>query len=74
MVAVDDDMKSLLKAQEARVRRVQRAFQAAVVPSTQDFKSSIRINLIKDNEVATEDVNLAEKVSGSNDRSLKDEY
>ena len=43
-------------------------------PTAQDFKNLIRLNLIKNNKVTTEDVNLAEKVSGSNDRSLKDEY
>ena len=38
----------------------------------QDFKSLIKLNLIKDNEVTTEDVNLAEKLCRPNVGSLKD--
>ena len=38
----------------------------------QDFKNLIRLNLIKDNKVKTEDVNLAEEDCGPNVRSLKE--
>ena len=41
------------------------------MPSVQDFKSSMQLNSIKDDEVTTEDTNLAEKVCSLNARSLK---
>ena len=63
-----------MKVQEARVKRGCKAFQAADAPSLQDFKSFIRLNLIKGNKVTTEDANLAKKVHGPDARSLKEKY
>ena len=41
------------------------------MPSAWDFKSLISLNLIKNNKVATEGINLAEKICSPNARSLK---
>ena len=65
-------MKSLSKAQEARVKRERKAFQAEGASVVQDFKSLTRLILIKDNKVTTEDDNLAKKVCSPDVRSLKE--
>ena len=39
-------------------------YQALGMPTTMDLKAMIRINLIKDNKVTTEDITLVEKVYG----------
>ena len=68
---VEYNVKSLSKGQEAKVKRACKAFQAAGTSNLWDFKSFIRLNFIKENEVATEDIILAEKVCSPNPRSLK---
>ena len=40
-------------------------------PTVQDFKSLIKLNLIKDNEVTTENAILAEKIHSSDVGSLE---
>ena len=44
------------------------------VPSLQDFKSSMRLSLIEDIKVATEEANLAKKVHSPNAQSLKGKF
>ena len=60
-----------MKAQEARVKRARKAYQAAGTPTAWDFKNLIRMDLVKDNKITTEDINLAEKVYGPDIGSLK---
>ena len=45
--------------------------QAAGTPTAEDLKAMLRMNLIKDCEVKTEDVNLAEKVYGPDVGAIK---
>ena len=65
-------MHSLSKAQEARVKRVHKAFQVVGTLRLQDFKSLMQLNLIKDNNTTTEDINLVEKAHRPNVESLKE--
>ena len=45
--------------------------QAIGSPTTTDLKSMLRMNLIKNSEITSEDVNLAEKVFGPDVGALK---
>lgn len=45
--------------------------QAIGSPTTKDLKSMLKMNLIKDSEIKSEDVNLAEKVFGPDVGTLK---
>ena len=45
--------------------------QAAGIPTTSDLKYVIHINLARDNEITTEDSNLAEKAFKSEIRAIK---
>ena len=58
---VDDNLKYLSARQQKRAKLARKAYQAIGTPTTEDFKEMIRMNLIKDLEITTEDVTLAEK-------------
>ena len=54
-----------------RAHVVRKALQAIGTPTTQDLKAVIRMNLIKNSEIITEDVNLAEKAFGPDVGAIK---
>ena len=71
-ITVEYSTKSLSKDQEARAKRVRKAFKAVNTPCLQDFKSLASLNLIKDRKVITEGINLTEKAHSPDIRSLKE--
>ena len=68
---VDDNLKYLSARQQKRAKLARKAYQAIGTPTTEDFKAMIRMNLIKDLEITTEDVTLAEKAFGPDIGALK---
>ena len=58
---VKDNMKYLSERQQKRAKVAQKSLQAIGTPTTQDFKAMIRMHLIRDAKVTTEDINLAGK-------------
>ena len=58
---VTDNLKYMSERQRKRAKAARKVFQAVGTPTTQDLKAIIRMNLIKNMEITTEDVNLAEK-------------
>ena len=49
----------------------QKVFQASGTPTIKDLKAVIRMNMIKNNKISTENVNLAKKALGPDIGSLK---
>ena len=68
---VTDNLKYMSKRQRKRAKAARKIFQAVGTPTTQDLKAIIRMNLIKNMEITTEDVNLAEKAFGPDVGSMK---
>ena len=68
---VTDNLKYMSERQRKRAKAARKVFQAIGTPTTQDLKSIIRMNLIKDMEITTKDVNLAEKAFGPDVGSMK---
>ena len=65
------NLKFLSKAQQIRAKKARRVMQAIGSLTTTDLKSMLLMNLIKDSEITSEDVNLAEKVFGLDIGALK---
>ena len=61
---VEDNLAYLSERQQKRAKAARKAFQAIGTPTAQDFKAMIRMNLIKNAQITTEDINLAEKAFG----------
>ena len=68
---VTDNLKYMSERQRKRAKAARKVFQAVGTPTTQDLKSIIRMNLIKNMEITTEDVNLAKKAFGPDVGSMK---
>ena len=68
---VTDNLKYMSERQRKRAKAARKVFQAVGTPTTQDLKAIIRMNLIKNMEITTEDVNLAEKAFGPDVGSMK---
>ena len=64
MNVVKNNLYLMSKRQQKKAKAARKAYQALGTPSTQDFKAMIRMNLIKNSKVTTEDINLAEKAFG----------
>ena len=58
---VKDNMKFLSKRQQGRAKKAHELYEAMGTPTVDDLKAMIRMNLIKNNVVTTDDVNLATK-------------
>ena len=71
MQNVKENLKFLSEAQQIRAKKARRVMQAIGSPTTTDLKSTLRMNLIKDSEITSEDVNHAEKVFGPDVGALK---
>ena len=57
--------------QQKRAKAARKVLQAIGTPTTQDSKAIIRMNLVKNSEITTEDVNLAEKAFGPDVGAIK---
>ena len=71
MNIVEDILKYMSERQPIRAKTARKTYQALGTPTVQDLKAVIRMNLIKNAEITTEDVNLAEKAFGPDIGNLK---
>ena len=63
-LTVGDNYKYLSNRQIEKVNKVRKLQTALGMPSNQDLKKIITMNIIKDNDITHEDINLAEKTFG----------
>ena len=68
---VKSNLKHMSQAQREKAKRARRMCQAIGTPTTSDLSAMIRMNLIKDNEVTSEDTVLAEEAHREDIRSCK---
>ena len=68
---VEENLKFLTPRQFERAKKARKLFEAMDTPTIQDLKAMIRMNLIRNNEVTTEDVNLAKKAFGPDVGAIK---
>ena len=59
------------KCQQKREKITRKTYQAIDTPTTEDFKAMIRMNLIKNLKITTENVTLIEKAFGPDIGPLK---
>jgi hypothetical protein len=71
LTTVKDHMKFLSKRQQERAKKARELLEVMGTPTVDDLKAMIRMNLIKNNVVITEDVNLAMKAYGPDISSIK---
>ena len=71
MNVVGDNLKYMSERQQQRAKNARKVFQAIGTPTTQDIKAMIRMNLIKNAKITTEDINLTEKAYGPDVGSIK---
>ena len=64
-------MAFLTPRQQQKAKQARKLYEAMGTPTVTDLKSMIRMNLIRNNEVTTGDVNLAEKSFGPDVGSIK---
>jgi hypothetical protein len=68
---VDENKSFYTERQFKRATRARQLFHALGTPSIGDLKAVIRMNLIKNNPVTTQDVDLAQKIFGEDVGALK---
>eukprot|EP00957_Ditylum_brightwellii_P142186 10832886-Ditylum_brightwellii.AAC.1 len=68
---VEENVKFLSPRQIKRAKKAQKMFEAMGTPSWWDPKALIRMNLVKNNKVTTEDVNLGRKAYGPDVSEVK---
>jgi hypothetical protein len=68
---IEENMKFLSPRQQARARKARSLYHAMGTPTVDDLKAMIRMNLIRNNQVTTEDVKLAEQAYGSDIGTIK---
>ena len=68
---VDENLEYMTERQIKRAKKARELYKAMGSPTIEDLKAIIRMNLIKNNEVSTADVNLAEKAFGPDIGAIK---
>jgi hypothetical protein len=71
MSSLDENKQFFTTNQFERAKRARELYHAIGTPSLNDFKSIIRMNIIGNNPVTTEDINIAEQIFGSDIGALK---
>jgi hypothetical protein len=71
LTTVKDNMKFLSKRQQERAKKARELLEVMGTPTVDDVKAMIRMNLIRNNMVTTEDVNLATKAYGPDISGIK---
>jgi hypothetical protein len=71
LTTVKDNIKFLSKRQQERVKKARELLEVMGLPTVDDLKVMIRMNLIKNCAVTTEDVNLAMKAYGPDISGIK---
>ncbi len=68
---VEGNMKFLSPRQQKRAKQARDLYEAMGTPTVEDLKAMIRMNLIKNNQVTTDDVNLATNAFGPDVGAIK---
>ena len=68
---MDENKAFFTNCQFAIAKKVHELYHALGMPSTQDFKAMLRMNLIANNPVTMEDIEIAKQIFGPDIRSLK---
>ena len=68
---VENNLAYMSERQRKRAKMARKALQALGSPTTNDLKAMLRMNLIRNAKITTEDINLAEKAFGPDVGSLK---
>ena len=69
--AVKENLKFLSTRQQKRARRARQLHETMGTPTVDDLKAMIRMNLVKNNMVTTDDLNLAVKAHGPDIGSIE---
>ena len=69
--SVKENKKFVTLNQFERAKKAQELYHAIGTPSVQDLKAVLRMNLISNNPVTTEDIEMAERIFGPDIGSLK---
>eukprot|EP00957_Ditylum_brightwellii_P019404 1463888-Ditylum_brightwellii.AAC.1 len=64
-------MQYLSPQELEQAKKAQKLYKALGTPTVSNLKDMIRMNLIKNNKVSTEDVNLTKKAFGSDISAIK---
>jgi hypothetical protein len=68
---IEENKKFLSPRQQGRARKARELYHATGTPTVDDLKAMIQMNLIKNNQVTTEDVNLATRMYGPDIGTVK---
>ena len=68
---VEDNLQYVSKRQQIIAEAACKTYQAIGTPTTKYFKAMFRMNLIRNSEITTEDINLIEKAFGPDDGAIK---
>ena len=71
LTTVNENLKYLSLRQKEKAKQACKLYHALGTPTIGDLKAMIRMNLIKNNNVTTEDVHLATKVYGPDAGAIK---
>jgi hypothetical protein len=71
MSSVEENKKFYTPNQFERAKKARDLYHAIGTPSINDFKAMLRMNMISNNPVTTEDINVAERIFGPDIGTLK---
>jgi hypothetical protein len=71
VTTVTENKSGYTQRQFERAKEARRLYHIVGTPTVENFKSLLRMNVIKNCPVTTEDVNIAEKIFGKDISSLK---
>jgi hypothetical protein len=71
LTTVTENKSGYTQRQFERAKEARRLYHIVGTPTLENFKSLLRMNVIKNCPVTTEDVNIAEKIFGKDILSLK---
>ena len=69
--SVEENKKFYTPNQFERAKKARDLYHAIGTPSINDFKAMLRMNMISNNPVTTEDINVAERIFGPDIGALK---
>jgi hypothetical protein len=72
LATMEDNLKFLSKRQQKRAKQARELYEAMGTPTVDNLKVMIRMNLIKNNVVTTDNVNLATRAYGPDVSGIKD--
>ena len=69
---VSKNLKLISLRQQERAKKARKAFQEIWTPTTQEFKTMICMNLIKNTKITKKDIDMAEEAYGPDIGAIKD--